>query len=201
MRAAVHLASNSYAASWLSGVTQDATRPSDVLVSFTNFCVPIGGGAPRAAGFGLAECDPATNTLDHEATVFTASSPQPLAAQEQLGSPVFAGGYLYLFAAHCADDYDLTCLAGDGNAVYLARVPADPMAWDDPAAYQWRAGPAGWTAAPCAAVSVISGATPLAVNVNEFPALRRGLVLVEQTSSTGGTSSTRRPSLAGHGLS
>ena len=96
-------ANGAYAASWLTGVTQDAAQSSDVLVSFNNYCVPVGGGNPLAEGSGLAEYDPASNTLDSQVTVFTSSGTQPLAPQDLLGSPVFSGGYLYLFASHCGD--------------------------------------------------------------------------------------------------
>jgi hypothetical protein len=177
-------ANNSYAASWISGVTQDAARSSDVLISYDNFCVPGGGGNPLAEGFGLAEYNPATNTLDSQATVFTLTSGQPLAQQELLGSPVFSGGYLYLFASYCADVYKATCVSSNGNAVYLARVSASPSAWGHASGYQWRAGSA-WTGTAGSATSVVSGATPLAVNVGSFSALGQGLVLIEQTNLVG----------------
>lgn len=175
-------ADNAYAASWISGVTQDAARSSDVLISYDNFCVPIGAGNPLAEGFGLAEYDPATNTLDSQATVFTSTSGLP--QQELLGSPVFSGGYLYLFASHCADIYDATCIASSGNAVYLARVSASSSAWEQAGGYQWRAGSA-WTGTAGSATSVISGATPLAVNVASFAAVGQGLVMVEETNVVG----------------
>jgi hypothetical protein len=177
-------ANNAYAASWISGVTRDAARSSDVLISYDNFCVPISAGNPLAEGFGLAEYDPATNTLDSQATVFTAASGPALPQQELLGSPVFSGGYLYLFASYCADVYDATCVASSGNAVYLARVSASSSAWDHAGGYQWRAGSA-WTGTAGSATSVISGATPLAVNVASFAAVGQGLVLVEETNVVG----------------
>jgi hypothetical protein len=178
-------ANNAYAASWISGVTQDAARSSDVLISYDNYCVPGGGGNPLAEGFGLAEYNPATNTLDSQATVFTSTSGPPLAQQELLGAPVFSGGYLYLFGSHCADVYDATCVANSGNAVYLARVSASPSAWAHASGYQWRAGSA-WTGTAGSATSVISGATPLAVNVASFAAVGQGLVLIEETNVVGG---------------
>jgi hypothetical protein len=186
-------ASNSYPASWISGVSQDAARRSDVLISYNNFCVPIGGGTPRAEGLGLAGYDPATSTLDSQATVFTPAGPQPLAGPELLGSPVFSGGYLYLFAAHCADDYELTCLPSSDNAVYLARMGADPCAWDTAADYQWDAGPMGWTPAVSAAASIVPGATPLAACTSDFSALGQGLVLIAQTGSTGASTVYEAP--------
>jgi hypothetical protein len=180
-------ANDAYPASWITGVTQDAARPSDVLVSFNSYCVPTSsaGGSLTAEGSGLAEYYPATNTLASQATVFTSSGGQPLGSQELLGSPVFSGPYLYLFGSQCPDDYDLTCVANSSNAVYLARVSANPAAWATAADYQWNAGSPGWTSSASAAASVIPGATPLAVNVNDFSALGQGFVLIEQTSSTG----------------
>jgi hypothetical protein len=178
-------ANSAYAASWITGVTRDAASASDVLISFTNYCVPVSGGNPLAEGFGLAEYDPAANTLDSQATVLTAAPGEPLAPQEVLGSPVFSGSHLYLFASYCADTYDATCIPASGNAIYLARVSANPSAWGNASDYQWYAGPRTWTPAASAAVSVISGATPLAVNVNDFSALGQGLVLIEQTNDIG----------------
>ena len=178
-------ANGAYAASWLTGVTQDATQSSDVLVSFNNYCVPTGGGNPLAEGSGLAEYDPASNTLDSQVTVFTSSGTQALAPQDLLGSPVFSGGYLYLFATHCADVEDATCLADSGNAVYLARVSANPSAWSDDSSYRWYAGPGDWTETPGSATSVVTGSTPLAVNVSDFSSVGQHLVLIEQTNDIG----------------
>jgi hypothetical protein len=179
-------ADDAYPASWITGVTQDPALASDVLISFNNYCVPIGSDSPLAEGAGLAEYDPASNTLDSQVTVFTTTGGQALGAPELLGSPIVAGPYLYLFAAQCADEYDLTCLSSDGNAVYLARVPASPAAWGDPAAYTWDAGSAGFISNASAATSVLPGATPLAVNVGDFAAVGQHLVMVEQTSAVGG---------------
>jgi hypothetical protein len=178
-------ANGAYAASWLSGVTQDPAQSSDVLVSFNDFCVPTGGGTPLHEGFGLAEYDPGSNTLDSQTTVFW-SPTAPLPPQQLLGSPTVSGSYLYLFGAHCADTYDATCIANSGNAVYLARVSANPAAWSGAGDYQWYAGPGTWTASAGSATSVISGATPLAVNVGNFSALGQHLVLIEQTNDVGG---------------
>lgn len=178
-------ADNSYAASWITGVTRDAARPSDVLISFNNYCVQSGGSF-LAEGSGLAQYDPATNTLNSRVTVFTSASGTALAQQERLGSPIFSGRYLYLFASHCNETYDATCINNSGNAVYLARVSAKPSAWDNAGNYRWYAGPSSWTANPGSAVSVISGARPLSVTVNDFSALGHGLVLIEQTNIVGG---------------
>ena len=52
-------ANNAYAASWITGVTRDAARPSDVLISFNNYCAQSGGSF-LAEGLGLAQYAPAT---------------------------------------------------------------------------------------------------------------------------------------------
>jgi hypothetical protein len=177
-------ANGAYPASWITGVTRDATRSSDVLVSFNDYCV-MGNLNYLAEGFGLAEYDPATNTLDSQVTVFSSTSGSAVPSQELLGSPVFSGGYLYLFGSYCNEIYDVTCISNSGNAVYLARVSANPADWANPADYQWYAGSSSWTATPGSAGSLISGATPLAVNVSDFSALGHGLVLVEQANDAG----------------
>jgi hypothetical protein len=179
-------ANGAYSASWITGVTQDPALPDDVLISFNNYCVEISSGTPLGEGFGLAEYDPASNTLDSQVTVFSATEGQPLGQQELLGSPVVSGGYLYLFGSYCAETYDATCISNDANAVYLAQVPADPLYWSDAASYQWYAGSSGWTQTAGQAASVIQGATPLAVTVNDFATVGQGLVLIEQTNDIGG---------------
>jgi hypothetical protein len=177
-------ADGAYPASWITGVTRDSASSSDVLVSFNDYCV-MGTLNFLAEGFGLAEYDPATNTLDSQVTVFSSTSGSALGSQELLGSPVFSGGYLYLFGSYCDEIYDVTCISNSGNAVYLARVGANPADWANPGDYQWYAGPSTWTATPGSAGSLISGATPLAISVSDFSALGRGLVLVEQTDDAG----------------
>lgn len=177
-------ADGAYAASWISGVTRDTADPADVLVSFNNYCV-MGNLDYLAEGDGLAEYDPATNTLDSEATVFSDTSGSALGSQELLGSPVVSGGYLYLFGSYCNEVYDVTCISNTGDAVYLARVRANSADWTNPSDYQWYAGSSGWTTTPGSAGSLISGATPLAVSVSDFSALGHGLVLVEQTNDAG----------------
>jgi hypothetical protein len=178
------LANDAYAASWISGVTRDAARPADLLISFDNYCVQAGG--PLAEGFGLAEYNPASNTLNDRVTIFAATSGTPLPHQQVLGSPVFAGRYLYLFGSYCAKTFDATCISDSKNAVYLARVGAQGGNWERARDYRWYAGPSAWTKTPHAAASVISRATPLAVTVSNFARLGRGLVLIEQTNIVGG---------------
>lgn len=178
-------ANGAYAASWISGVTADAARPADVLISFNDVCVSIRSGSAEVEGFGLAEYDPATNTLDSLVTVFRAAEGRPLAGQEVLGSPIFSGGSLYLFGSRCAEIFDATCLPHRGNAVYLARVKAVPAAWGDPGSYRWYAGASTWTATARGASSALPGSRPLGISVEDFAGVGKGLVLIEQTNAVG----------------
>lgn len=179
------LANNAYPASWPTGVTADPAPDPDILITFNNYCVTIGTGGLLPEGFGLAEYDPAASTFRAVTTVVTAAGRGPLRPQWLLGSPVFSGSHLYLFAFHCAEADLGTCLPGGGSAIYLARVSANPSAWRKPGSYQWFAGSPTWTASAAAAASVIPGAAPAGVNVSSFSALGRGLVLIEQTSYVG----------------
>ena len=178
------LANDAYQASWPTGVTADPARDTDILITFNNYCV-IGTGTLLPEGFGLAEYDPAANTFRAVATVFTTAGRGPLGPQWLLGSPIFSGSYLYLFASRCAEADRGTCLPKGGSAIYLARVSANPSAWRKPGSYQWFAGGAAWTASAAAAASVIPGAAPAGVSVSSFSALGRGLVLIEQTNDVG----------------
>ena len=172
--------SKSYAASWIYGVTRDAARPSDLLISFDNFCVQ-GALTFTPEGFGLAVYDPANNTVVSH-TVYTARA--GLSAPRVLGSPVFSGSYLYLFGFRCADP-GLVCPASSQDAVYLARVRASLS--DTAGDYQWYVRPGVWSRSPGAAKSVIPDARPLGgVNVGDFSSLGQGLVMIEQTSIGGG---------------
>jgi hypothetical protein len=178
-------ANGAYAASWISGVTADAARPADVLISFNDVCVLISSGNADVEGFGLTEYNPATNTLDSRVTVFMTAKGQPMGAQEVLGSPIFFGGNLYLFGSRCAEIYDATCLAHDGDAVYLARVTGTSTAWANPGSYRWYAGSSAWTASAGDAVSVLRGSRPLEISVENFADVGKGLVLIEQTDDVG----------------
>ena len=77
-------------------------------------------------------CGPGWAREDHmqgQVAMFTSAGTQPLAPQELLGSPVVSGGYLYLSASplrgHCRSDLHRE----QQDAVYLARVSANPAAW------------------------------------------------------------------------
>jgi len=179
------LANNAYPASWPTGVTAGPAPDPGILITFNNYCVAIRTGDLLPEGFGLAEYDPAANTFRAVATVFTAAGRGPLRPQWLLGSPIFSGSYLYLFASHCAEADLGACLPGSGSAIYLARVSANPPAWRKPGSYQWFTGSPAWTASAAAAASVIPRAAPAGVSVSSFSALGRGLVLIEQTDDVG----------------
>lgn len=161
-----------YAAAWISGVTRAPVTAGDgnLLITFDDYCVTPADDGLTAEGFGIAAYDPADNVLGPVTQVFSAGFGQALAAGQVLGSPDVPGdGYLYLFS----------------DLADLARVPAAPTFWDNPLDYQYWTG-AGWSSLATAAVPVIPGTSPgaLGVSVDAYPG--RGLVLIEQTSLTGG---------------
>lgn len=184
-------ANGSYAASWVSGVTQVPSAP-DLLVTFDNYCVLSGAGGFVHEGFGLAEYDPASGTLSDDVTVFAGPG---LDGATLLGSPVFSGRYLYLYGTVCRAPKAARCT----GTIAEARVPASPAAWTDPLSYRWRAsGPSGpWTSDPAAAAPIITGPKPSGVSVASFAAAGRGFVLVEQTNIDGAFAVYGSPSPAG----
>jgi hypothetical protein len=172
----------SYAASWVSGVTRVPSTP-DLLLTFNNYCVLKGSGGFLHEGFGLAEYDPATQTLFDAVTVLAGPGLGTAASGAPLGSPVIAGRYLYLFGPTCSTPAHGRC----AGTMVQARVPASPSAWADPLSYQWRtSGQAGrWTFDAAAATPIIPGPMPNGVSVADFAAAGRGFVLVEQTGLGG----------------
>src|SRR5262249_27114433 len=93
-------AHSAYAASWISrGARRPATaNPADVLIPQGNYWGE-GGLSFAPGGFGIAEYDPATNTVVSQTTLVTGAAVPP---QRMLGSPVFSGSRLYLFGSQCA---------------------------------------------------------------------------------------------------
>jgi hypothetical protein len=169
----------SYAASWVSGLTQVPSTP-DLLVTFNNYCVLGGAGGATGflhEGFGLAEYDPATGTLADDVTLFSGLS----RAATALGSPVFSGRYLYLYGPTCSGGKAGRC----AGTLFEARVPASPARWTDPLSYRWRSSGPSWSPDAAAAASFIAGPKPSGVSVASFPAARRRFVLVEQTGIGG----------------
>ncbi|MEW2359265.1 hypothetical protein [Spirillospora sp. NPDC029432] len=183
-----HIPGTAYSASWISGA---AHRPGTtaLLLTYTDVCVR--GNTISTQGFGLVEYRPATNALGAQARVFTATAGLPF--QHNLGSPVFAGGHLYLYAAICDHQILGTCQNG---RVTLARVPADPATWTDPAAYRYRTAN-GWTPDAFQAHSVLPGAAPTGVHVADYTALGKGYALIEQHGVNGDFRVWHAPTPAG----
>lgn len=166
-----HVPGAAYGASWASGAAR-MPGSGTVLITYTDVCVRRD--TISTQGFGAVEYRPGGHTLHGRTRLFTA--PGGLPPQQNLGSPVFAGGYLYLFAAVC----DSPALGGCGaGRVTLARVRAGGASWRDPGAYEYRNG-AGWTRDAFRAGTVVPGALPLAVHVADYSASGKGLVMVEQ---------------------
>lgn len=175
-------ADGAYAASWITGATRIPASP-DLLITFNNYCVQTGAAAAfLPEGFGLVEYDPAANMLSNQVTVFPGIGPTGPAPAQLLGSPIFTGGYLYLFGPSCSDPALSKCPSG---RIFVARVGATPLAWMNPLSYTWWAGGGLWIPDPAVAASIIPGARPSAVSVEDFSAVRRGLVLIEQNDIDG----------------
>jgi hypothetical protein len=187
--------SGSYPASWISGVARVPSSP-DLLISFNDYCVLTQPSDFEPEGFGLAEYDPATRTLSSNVTVFDGEPQGPGATPLALGSPVFSGQYLYLFAPVCTAPAGGRC----AGTVVEARVPASPLAWTDPLSYQWlSSGLSGpWTVYPSAAMSLVAGPGPVGpVDVTGFTASGRRLVLIEQTDIEGSFTAYQAPGPGG----
>lgn len=173
--------SSAYAASWINGVTDDPAQRSDLLIVYDNFCVQSSFGF-TPEGFGIAVWNPATNTIVND-TVYT--NTKGLTQPEVLGSPIVSGNYLYLYSYNCVNS-SITCPANSGNAVYVARVAANPAAWDNHADYQWYAGSNGWTSNPAAAQTAIPGVQPVGgISAGDYTAVGQGYVLIAETSIGG----------------
>jgi len=170
---------SAYSASWISGVAREPSTadPNKLLIVYADVCVHPGG--LPSEGFGLVEYLPSSNTLSGQTRVFTQLSGLPF--QKILGSPVFRGGYLYLYGFTCDSNAWGACGAGRAT---VARVAADPTSWRNGSAYRFWTG-STWSSDHTAAASVIPSATPLAVHVDDFSALGKGLILIEQPDISG----------------
>jgi hypothetical protein len=188
------LGNGSYAVSWISGVARVPSAPY-LLITFNDYCVLGSSGGFLPEGFGLAEYDPALDTLSGAATVFYGTDGSLGAAPGPLGSPVFSGRYLYLFGPTCSAPVSGQC----AGTVLEARVAASPQAWTDPLGYQWRsAGPSGsWTTDAAAAAALIPGPKPTGLSVAGFAPAGRRLVLVAQTGIGGSFTVYQSPSPSG----
>ncbi|WP_406291556.1 hypothetical protein [Embleya sp. NBC_00896] len=196
-----HNPGTSYGASWATGMTRgpagaitlrtpagnrtfaDASRL--MFITYTDTCVVGATGGMTGEANGIAVYEPATNTIVANTRVFGGA--QPPAAQQpwqqQLGSPLFAGGYLYQYGFICDNSAFGAC--GAGRTV-VAQVPVGSL--QDPTAYRWLAAGGDWSANQANAVSVRPGGVadgPLSIQVDDYSALGKGLVMVEQTSIAG----------------
>jgi len=163
-------------------VAQVPSTP-DLLISFNDYCVPGSSAGYRLEGFGLAEYNPASGTLSHDTLVFSGPDPNIGGAPVALGSPVFLGGYLYLFGPVCSAPANGQC----GGTLIEARVPAQPQEWRNQLSYQWRTMDPGrpWTSDAAAATAIVPGPDPAGLSVAGFLPGSRRLVLIEQTGIAG----------------
>lgn len=161
--------SNSYAAAWASGGAR-IPGTNRVMLIWAELCVAIGEGRGwPVERLRMAEYDPATNQFVRFATPFVADPlPQGLPATKQVSNPVFGGdGFLYLFGA-----------SREPSSIFVARVSANPAAWNNPANYQWWGRPGGglarWTTDHTSAISVVAGVEPWGVHIADYTAVGGG---------------------------
>jgi hypothetical protein len=205
--------SGTYPAAWITGVAAEpasstgsgsGARQGRLLISYNDYCVTgdtgsLGTDVPGSLtpeGSGLVEYNPATNQLGPMDEVFggtfgLAEAGVALPVQQVLGSPVFRGGYLYLFGFCSAGTLPTGCAAGK---VFMVRVQASPAAWQNPLSYQYWTGLCQsrqnqtskcWSLDPNTAASVLPATRPLGVEVGDYSADGHQLVMVEQTSLAG----------------
>lgn len=180
--------SSGYPAAWASGMAQEPGGSSRLLITYMEVCVD--NGAILVEGFGLVEYDSANNKIVAGPTeVFRAPTGSQVPAQQQLGSPIFSGGNVFLFSSVCDSSGFGAC--GQGR-IFLARVAASPSAWQHGQNYAyWTSGSPSWTPNFQLAQSVISGATPFAVTADSYPG--KGLAIIEEISLGGGFRVWRAP--------
>jgi hypothetical protein len=169
---------HAYPARWVTGAAREPGSAGRVLISYADYCV-AGPDVFIPEGFGLIGYDPAGNVLGAPAEVFAAppGGQLPQQRQEVLGSPVFRGGYVYLFGL-CGH----SCRGRGG--VFLARTAATAASWDNGFGYRYWTG-RGWSATLADAASLTGQATPGGVSAGDYPGTGRGLVMIEQTSVAG----------------
>jgi hypothetical protein len=177
-----------YPARWVTGAVREPGSSGHVLISYSDYCVS-GGDTFTPEAFGLLDYDPTRNVLGPPAPVFTAPPGQQLPQPQALGSPVFRGGYLYLFG---------WCGPGcDRGGVFLARTTATAAAWASGYTYQYWTG-RGWSADLTHAAALTGYGEPLAVSVADYRADGHGLVMIEQTSARGDFSLWQARAPTGH---
>ncbi len=169
---------HAYPARWVTGAAREPGPSGQVLISYADYCVS-GPAVFTPEGFGLLGYDPSANVLGAPAEAFFSppGAQLPQQRQEVLGSPVFRGGYLYLFGL-CGP----SCRGRGG--VFLARTAAAAASWDNGFSYRYWTG-RDWSASLADAASLTGLATPGGVSAGDYSAVGRGLVMVEQTSVAG----------------
>jgi hypothetical protein len=170
-----------FPAAWTSGVAREPGNTAKLVITYSEVCVD--NGALLVEGTGILEYDSATNRIVSGPTeLFRSAGAAPLDDRLRLGSPIFSGGFLNLFASTCDVKTPVSCTRG---RIFAVRVPANPRAWQHGANYAW------WfsTAAPGyvrdfrRARTVIGTAAPLVVTADSYSG--RGLAIIEQTSIGG----------------
>jgi hypothetical protein len=182
-----------YPARWFTGAAREPGPSGHLLFSYLDYCVSGESFTPEA--FGLFDYDPALNVLGSPAQVFAAPAGRSLPAQWQLGSPIFRGGYLYLFGS-CAPRGEC-----GRPGVFLARAVAVPAGWRDGFAYQYWTS-RGWSSDPALVASLLGThppdtTGPLAISAGDYSASGHGLVLIEETSVAGDFTVWQAVSLGG----
>jgi hypothetical protein len=163
-----------YPARWVTGAALEPDSSGRVLISYADYCVS-GRNTFTLESFGLVGYDPAGNVLGPPTQVFTAAAGQQLPLPQALGSPVFRGGYLYLFG---------WCGPGCGHGgVFLARTLAAAGWWDNGFTYRYWTG-GGWSP-DLTRAAALTGRGPLAMSAGDYAADGQGLVMIEQTSAAG----------------
>jgi hypothetical protein len=168
---------HAYPARWISGAADEPGSSGHVLISYADICVS-GRYAFTPEAFGLLDYDPASNTFGPPAQVFKAPAGQQLSQRQALGSPVFRGGYLYLFSS-CGPDQ------GCGRwGVFLARTSAGSTWWRNGLTYQYWTG-RGWSSDPAAVAPLLGNSAPLEISAGDYSAEGHGFVVIEGTSVAG----------------
>jgi hypothetical protein len=166
-----------FPARWITGAADEPGSSGHVLISYTDYCVS-GRYVFTPEAFGLLDYDPASNTSGPPAQVFKAPAGQQLSQRQALGSPVFHGGYLYLFSS-CGPDQG----CGRGG-VFLARTGAGSTWWRNGLTYRYWTG-RGWSDDPAATARLLGNSASSAISVGDYGADGHGYVIVEQTSVNG----------------
>ena len=167
----ITFAGGNYTANWPRGGAQ-IPGSTKLLLAHEDVCI-AGAGVFLSERIHLVEYDPVANQLSNDTVPFAASPLiNGLNPRELLASPVFGSdGYLYLYS------FTNECMSNPGcahaptypNAVYAARVSADPLAmkWKSGANFEWWCGTAslcpvgpsgtpGWTGVEADAQSVVA---------------------------------------------